>query len=93
MTKPNNEYNFSVIAEDNDDMQRPEDTIEATEEQLAVWQDIYQIAQRRRANAIEEDKEKGDEEEKELKETLQDIIGQGKTVEVEQKVSIITQIS
>jgi hypothetical protein len=33
------------------------------------------------------------QEEKELKETLQDIIGHGKTVEVEQKVSIITQIS
>ena len=33
------------------------------------------------------------QEEKELKETLQDIIGRGKTVQVEQKVSIITQIS
>ena len=43
------EYYFSAVNED-DDMQRPEDIIEATDEQLAVWRDIYQIAQRRRTN-------------------------------------------
>ena len=31
------EYHFSAIAENDDDMQRPEDTIEATDEQLAAW--------------------------------------------------------
>lgn len=30
------EYHFSAVAEDDDDMQRPEDVIEATDEQLAV---------------------------------------------------------
>ncbi|KAI7722348.1 hypothetical protein KC353_g581, partial [Hortaea werneckii] len=64
------EYHFSAIAEDDDDMQRPEDTIEATEEQLAVWQDICQIAQRRRASPVEEDNEEGNKEEKELKRRL-----------------------
>jgi hypothetical protein len=38
------EYHFSAVAEDDDDIQRPEDVIEATDEQLAVWRDIYQIA-------------------------------------------------
>lgn len=64
------EYHFSATAEDDDDMQRPEDTIDATEEQLAVWQDIYQITQRRRANAVEEDKEESDEDGNGLKERL-----------------------
>ncbi|KAM0714674.1 hypothetical protein Q7P37_003053 [Cladosporium fusiforme] len=64
------EYHFSATAHDDNNMQRPEDTIEATEEQLAVWQDIYQIALRRRANPIEEDNEEGDEDGKELKERL-----------------------
>lgn len=44
--------------------------IEATDEQLAVWQNIYQIAERRRVNPIGEDNEEGDEEGKELKERL-----------------------
>jgi hypothetical protein len=35
-----NEYHFSAATEDGDSMQRPEDIIEATDEQLAVWQDI-----------------------------------------------------
>ena len=38
------EYHFSAAAEDDDDTQRPEDIIEATDEQLAVWRDIYRIA-------------------------------------------------
>jgi hypothetical protein len=37
------EYHFSATAEDHDDMQRPEDTIEATDELLAACKDIYQI--------------------------------------------------
>jgi hypothetical protein len=64
------EYHFSATAEDNDDMQRPEDIIKATDEQSAVWQDIYQIAERRRVKPIEEDNEEGNEEGKELKERL-----------------------
>jgi len=40
------EYHFSAAAEDSDELQRPEDVIEATDEQLAVWQDIRQIVQR-----------------------------------------------
>jgi hypothetical protein len=31
-----NKYYFSTVAKDNDDIQRPEDIIEATDEQLAV---------------------------------------------------------
>jgi len=38
------EYHFSAVAEDDDDIQRPEDVIKATDEQFAVWRDIYQIA-------------------------------------------------
>ena len=37
-------YHFSVVAEDDNNIQRPEDIIEAIDEQLAVWRDIYQIA-------------------------------------------------
>jgi hypothetical protein len=40
------EYHFSPAADadDNVEDQRPEDVIDATDEQLAVWRDIYQIA-------------------------------------------------
>jgi hypothetical protein len=31
-----NEYHFSTVVKGDDDMQRPEDIIEATDEQLAV---------------------------------------------------------
>jgi hypothetical protein len=31
-----NEYYFSIVAEDDDDIQRPEDVIEATDKQLVV---------------------------------------------------------
>jgi hypothetical protein len=50
-----NEYHFSVATEDGDSMQRPEDIIEATDEQLAVWQDIQQIIQQTRTGSTEED--------------------------------------
>jgi macrodomain Ter protein organizer (MatP/YcbG family) len=50
-----NEYHFSIDTEDGDNMQRPEDIIEATDEQLAVWQDIQQIVQRIRTSLTEED--------------------------------------
>jgi hypothetical protein len=59
------------VAEDDDDIQRPEDVLEATDEQLAVWRDIYRIAQRRRTNPTEESDEGADEEEeKEIKDRL-----------------------
>jgi hypothetical protein len=65
------EYHFSAVAENDDDIQRPEDVIEATDEQLAVWRDIYQIAQRRRASPGEENNEEADEEEqKRMKDRL-----------------------
>ena len=66
------EYHFSIVAEDDDDdIQRPEDVIEATEEQLAVWRNIHRIAQRRRTTSSAENHEEADEkEEKELKDRL-----------------------
>lgn len=65
------EYHFSAAAEDDDDTQRPEDIIEATDEQLAVWRDIYRITQRRRTCSTEENNEEADEEEeKEMKDRL-----------------------
>jgi hypothetical protein len=66
-----NEYHFSIDTEDGDNMQRPEDIIEATDEQLAVWQDIQQIVQRTRASPTEEDEHVGDEEDRQkLKDRL-----------------------
>jgi hypothetical protein len=65
------EYHFSAVAEDDDDIQRPEDIIETTDEQLAAWRDIYQIAQRRRTSPDEENDEEADEEEqKRMKDRL-----------------------
>jgi hypothetical protein len=68
------EYYFSAVAEDDDELQRPEDIIEATDEQLAVWRDIYRIVQRRRMSSTEENSEEADEadeeEEKEMKDRL-----------------------
>jgi hypothetical protein len=50
---------------------RREDVIEATDEQLAVWRDIYQIAQRRRTSPDEENNdETNEEEQKEMKDRL-----------------------
>ncbi|KAK6442724.1 hypothetical protein LTR95_001040 [Oleoguttula sp. CCFEE 5521] len=46
----NDEYHFSIVAEDDSDTERPEDIIKAMDEQLAVWQDIQQIARQRRAD-------------------------------------------
>ena len=66
-----NKYHFSIAAKDDDDIQRPEDIIEATDEQLAVWRDIYRIAQRRRTCSTEENNEEAnEEEEKEIKDRL-----------------------
>ena len=48
-----NEYHFSAAAQDSDDIQRPEDIIEATDLQLAVWQDICQLAQQSRTSPVE----------------------------------------
>jgi hypothetical protein len=46
------EYHFSLVMNPDNDTegQRPEDIIEATDEQLAVWQDIDRIARQRRMN-------------------------------------------
>jgi hypothetical protein len=50
-----NEYHFSLVADadDHDEIQRPEDIIEATDSQLEVWREIASIAQRIRANRTE----------------------------------------
>jgi hypothetical protein len=50
-----NEYHFSLVADadDHDEIQRPEDIIEATDSQLEVWREIASIAQRIRANKTE----------------------------------------
>ena len=65
------EYHFSAVAEDDDNIQRLEDIIEATDEQLAVWRDIHQIAQQRQMSLNEENKEEADEEEqKKIKDRL-----------------------
>jgi superfamily II DNA helicase RecQ len=61
------EYHFSAMVEGDDDTQRPEDIIEATDEQLAVWRDIHRIAQRRRTSSTLEADE---EEENEMKDRL-----------------------
>ena len=50
-----NEYHFSGAAQDSDDVQRLEDIIEATDLQLAVWNDICQLAQQSRTSPIEGD--------------------------------------
>jgi hypothetical protein len=50
------EYHFSLVADTDDDVedQRPEDIIEATDDQLAVWRDICDVARRIRANETED---------------------------------------
>jgi hypothetical protein len=50
------EYHFSLAADTDDDVedQRPEDIIEATDDQLVVWRDICDVAQRIRANETED---------------------------------------
>lgn len=62
-----NEHYFH-IEETRDEAQRPKDVVEATDEQLAVWNDIWQIARR-------EGLEESDEEKKqtELKSRLLDM--------------------
>jgi hypothetical protein len=66
------EYHFSAAADADNDVegQRPEDIIEATDEQLAVWKEIYQIAQRRQVNNMEGGSEEDDEKGMELKKRL-----------------------
>jgi hypothetical protein len=50
------EYHFSPAAGADDDVedQRPEDIIEATDDQLAVWREICDLARQIRANRTEE---------------------------------------
>lgn len=42
------EYHFGLTARDTSEIERPEDVIEATDEQLAAWRNILQIVQRER---------------------------------------------
>jgi hypothetical protein len=68
------DYHFSLVAdaEDDSERQRPEDIIGATDEQLAVWQDINRIARQKRMkeqtgdNGNDDDKDSNNE----LKERL-----------------------
>jgi hypothetical protein len=50
------EYHFSPAADADDDIedQRPEDIIEVTDDQLAVWRDICDVVRRIRANETED---------------------------------------
>lgn len=64
------EYHFSLGADLGEETQRPEDIIEATDEQLAVWQDVYQMAQSIRAKEKENDDSVDDDGHDELKERL-----------------------
>jgi hypothetical protein len=66
------EYHFSSAADADDDVedQRPEDVIDATDEQLAVWRDIYQIAHRQTSPDEENDEEASEEEQKRMKDRL-----------------------
>jgi len=47
------EYYFSLAAEDGDEAQRPEDVVDATDEQLAKWKEICEIVRRIGADRIE----------------------------------------
>jgi hypothetical protein len=51
-----NEYHFSPVADADDDVedQRPEDIIKATDDQLAVWREICDLARQIRASRIED---------------------------------------
>jgi len=68
------EYHFSVVTNPDDDGegQRPEDIIKATDEQLAVWQDIDRIARQRRMGEQTDDNGDDDMEDSnnDLKERL-----------------------
>jgi hypothetical protein len=68
------EYHFSIVTDPDDDSerQRPEDIIEATDEQLAVWRDIDRIARQKRMKEQNGDNSDDDDEDtnNELKERL-----------------------
>ena len=70
------EYHFSPVMNPDDDSgeQRPEDIIDATDEQLAVWQDIDRIARQKRTKEQNDDKDNDDDDDEdsnnELKERL-----------------------
>ncbi|KAK6428910.1 hypothetical protein LTR95_014944 [Oleoguttula sp. CCFEE 5521] len=70
-------YHFSPVTSLDDDSEgkRPEDVIKATDEQLAVWQDIDQRARQQRTNEQngendDDDDDDDDDSKKELKERL-----------------------
>jgi hypothetical protein len=71
------EYYFSPAADADDDVevQRPEDIIEATDDQLAVWQEIWNSARQIRANRTKDhdngdDNNNNDDDDDVLKERL-----------------------
>ncbi|KAM0721351.1 hypothetical protein Q7P37_002275 [Cladosporium fusiforme] len=65
------DYHFSPAAGDDGETQRPEDTIEATDEQLAVWQDILKFAMHRRtADQTSDDRDDTEDDNSEMKERL-----------------------
>ena len=72
------EYHFSIVTDPDDDSerQRPEDIIEATNEQLAVWRDIDRIARQKRMkeqtgdDGDDDDDDDNEDSNNELKERL-----------------------
>ena len=58
------EYHFSPVMNLDDDSegQRPEDIIDATDEQLAVWQDIDRIARQKRTKEQNGDNDNDDDD-------------------------------
>jgi hypothetical protein len=70
------EYHFSLVMNPDDDSegQRLEDIIDATDEQLAVWQDIDRIARQKRTKEQNGDNDNDDDDDEdstnELKERL-----------------------
>ncbi|KAI7349578.1 hypothetical protein KC320_g5979 [Hortaea werneckii] len=65
------DYYFSPAAGDDGETQRPEDTIEATDERLAVWQDILKLAMHRRtADQASDDRDDTEDDNSEMKERL-----------------------
>jgi hypothetical protein len=71
------EYYFSLAADTYNDVedQRPEDIIEATDDQLAVWREICDIVRRIRANETEDhdDSDDNNNDDNVLKEQLLDL--------------------
>lgn len=63
------DFHFSPVV-DGRERERPEDIIEATEEQKAAWQDIYQMAKRKPTNEQTGNEADGETDNRDLKERL-----------------------